>query len=133
MIALTYPTLMREAVWREDQQVASEKEGQGRRRQRTMNKSLELSDFSHYILSFPPSLYFHLCLSLSLDFSFASLPFLSLCIYLPPKTHCRLVGSSHVVANTSSLTDERAESERRDSTSPLMECRIHLNTNNPVC
>lgn len=92
------------------------------------DKSSELADFSHYLFSFP---FCPLSFCIRVDFIFFSLfnipHFLFCCA---AKDGRRLMESSHVVANTGSLTGDGAEGERQDSTSPLTEHRIHLNTNN---
>lgn len=98
------------------------------RRQRTEDKSSELADFSSLpiLISFLPPPF---CIRVDfIFFSLFNIPHFLFCC--AAKDGRRLMESSHVVANTGSLTGDGAEGERQDSTSPLTEHRIHLNTNN---
>lgn len=126
VIALTYPTSTREAVL-EGGPTSCLRKGRARNEEtKDGGQKLGARRFFLITYSFCP-----LSFCIRVDFIFFSLfnipHFLFCCA---AKDGRRLMESSHVVANTGSLTGDGAEGERQDSTSPLTEHRIHLNTNN---
>ena len=125
VIALTYPGPVREAVLEGGPMTPL------RNQERNNGRKTKAWSSMIFLITSSPSPSSTLFIPLAFHFIRLSQFLRSLAPSSITKNGCRLIGSSHVVSNTGSLTGEGAEGERQDAASPLTEHRIHLNANNP--